>query len=73
MVDQFPHLFSPIKIGPVTFPNRIVMGAHGTCLRAREEILSQKELDYWVAKLWPPASSLTQFMMEPVLGESYSS
>ena len=27
-MDQFKHLFTPFKIGPVTVPNRIVFGAH---------------------------------------------
>ncbi len=50
MLQQFTHLFTPIRIGPVTFPNRIVMSAHATNVRAKEEIFAQSELDYWVAR-----------------------
>lgn len=28
---EFKHLFSPLKIGPMTVPNRIVCTAHWTC------------------------------------------
>src|SRR6266545_2187929 len=30
MSREFPHLFSPLQIGPVTVPNRILLPAHGT-------------------------------------------
>ncbi|MDP2701566.1 MAG: FAD-dependent oxidoreductase [Candidatus Rokubacteria bacterium] len=30
MSREFPHLFSPLRIGPVTVPNRILLPAHGT-------------------------------------------
>lgn len=30
--ELFPHLFSPIRIGTVTIPNRIVFTGHDTCL-----------------------------------------
>ncbi len=32
MTTQFPHLFSPLTIGPVTIKNRIVSTGHDTCL-----------------------------------------
>ena len=30
MTDQYPHLFSPLRIGPVESRNRVVLGAHFT-------------------------------------------
>ena len=30
--ERFPHLFTPIEVGPITVPNRIVRSAHGTLL-----------------------------------------
>ncbi|MGD0072882.1 MAG: FAD-dependent oxidoreductase [Candidatus Binataceae bacterium] len=31
MAAQYPHLFSPLKIGPITIKNRIIFGPHVTC------------------------------------------
>lgn len=28
---QYPHLFSPLKIGPMTIKNRVIFGPHVTC------------------------------------------
>jgi len=35
MTDQFKYLFSPLKLGPVTVPNRIVFPPHVTNLAER--------------------------------------
>ena len=35
---RYPHLFSPIEVGPVTIPNRIIRSAHGTLLSGEKLI-----------------------------------
>ncbi|MGH2843247.1 MAG: oxidoreductase, partial [Solirubrobacteraceae bacterium] len=37
----FPRLFSPLQVGPVTLPNRIVSSAHDTVMTQGGEITDQ--------------------------------
>jgi 2,4-dienoyl-CoA reductase-like NADH-dependent reductase (Old Yellow Enzyme family)/thioredoxin reductase len=46
---QFKHLFTPLRIGSFTVPNRIVSTAHGTSM-AENGLPSQRMQDYWVSK-----------------------
>ena len=34
MSERYPHLFSPIRIGPVEVPNRFYLGSHSNPLAA---------------------------------------
>lgn len=49
MSAQFPHLFSPLQIGPLTVPNRIMQSAHGKGY-AEHGLDTKRELDYQVAR-----------------------
>ena len=44
-MNSFRHLFSPIAIGPIVAPNRIMMAAH-TTLFAENGIMSDRYVDY---------------------------
>jgi len=43
---QFPHLFSPLRIGQVTVPNRISFSAHLTNL-AGDGLPTDRLSQYW--------------------------
>lgn len=50
-MQRFPHLFSPLKIGPLTVPNRIVCLPHGTYYDEHGTGLpGDKLIGYWVSK-----------------------
>ena len=34
MTTPYPHLFSPLSVGPLTLPHRAIMSAHGMGLGA---------------------------------------
>ncbi len=38
---RFPHLFSPLAVGPVTLPNRIVSSAHDTVMTDHGQVSDQ--------------------------------
>jgi 2,4-dienoyl-CoA reductase-like NADH-dependent reductase (Old Yellow Enzyme family) len=39
--ERFPHLFSPLRIGPVTVPNRIVSSGHDTVMAVDGKVSDQ--------------------------------
>ena len=49
MAEQFPHLFSPIKIGNMTVRNRIVNTAHGTNF-AQDHMVTDRHIFYHVER-----------------------
>lgn len=51
MAQQFPTLFSPIKIGPITIRNRIVSSSHHPLFISRGTgQLDDRMINYWVSK-----------------------
>jgi len=46
MNTPYPHLFAPIKIGPVTLPHRAIMSAHGMGLGAGGPGVSERYHEY---------------------------
>lgn len=50
MADQFPLLFSPIKVGPVTIPNRIVVPGHYPAMRDPDMLPGDRLIAYWESK-----------------------
>jgi len=49
MSQQFPYLFSPLKIGSMTVRNRIVMSAHNTNY-ALDLVPNERLINYWAAR-----------------------
>jgi len=49
MAQHFPHLFSPIQLGPMTVRNRIVMSAHFTRY-ALDFVPNERMIAYWAAR-----------------------
>lgn len=47
---KYPHLFSPMKIGPVTIKNRIVLPAMGVALATMNGEVSANSLAYYKAR-----------------------
>jgi len=47
---QFPNLFRPIKLGPMTLPHRAIMSAHGMGLGEGQEGVSDTLHNYVVAR-----------------------
>ena len=45
MSDQFPTLFSPISLGPMTIPNRVCFSAHSSHL-ASDGLPTEKQARY---------------------------
>jgi 2,4-dienoyl-CoA reductase-like NADH-dependent reductase (Old Yellow Enzyme family) len=45
-VQEFRHLFSPLKIGTMTVPNRIVCPAHWTCYFPQDEPPNERLMHY---------------------------
>lgn len=41
-MDQFKYLFTPLKMGPVTVPNRIVFGVHCHDTRCLHQVAKQR-------------------------------
>ena len=50
MADQFKLLFSPIKIGSMTVPNRIVVPGHFPALRESDSTTGERIIAYWESK-----------------------
>jgi 2,4-dienoyl-CoA reductase-like NADH-dependent reductase (Old Yellow Enzyme family)/thioredoxin reductase len=50
MADQFKLLFSPIKIGSMTVPNRIVVPGHYPGLRDPDSLPGDRLIAYWESK-----------------------
>ena len=44
--SEFKRLFSPLKIGPITVPNRIVCTAHWTCYFLQDEPPNERLMHY---------------------------
>jgi mycofactocin system FadH/OYE family oxidoreductase 2 len=49
-VEQYQYLFTPIKIGPMTVPNRIVMNAHAHRFHSSLGPPNEKARDYYAAR-----------------------
>ena len=49
MSDQFEHLFTPIRIGPVEIPNRICFSAH-SCNLAESGLPTDRETAYYAER-----------------------
>ena len=50
MADQFRYLFSPIKVGSMTVPNRIVVPGHYPALRDSDTLPGDRLIAYWESK-----------------------
>jgi 2,4-dienoyl-CoA reductase-like NADH-dependent reductase (Old Yellow Enzyme family)/thioredoxin reductase len=50
VAEQFKYLFSPIKVGNVTVPNRIVVPGHFPALRDQDTLPGDREIAYWESK-----------------------
>jgi len=50
-MDKFPKLFSPIKIGHLELKNRLVVPPMVTGLAREDGTVSQKLIDYWLARV----------------------
>jgi len=48
--QAFKHLFSPLKIGPITVRNRIVCSAHWTCFFPQDEPPNERLMHYLAAR-----------------------
>lgn len=48
-MTEYPHLFSPLRVGPLTVPNRIVSTAHQS--RMGEESADERHIAYHLAKI----------------------
>ncbi len=48
--QEFKHLFSPLKIGTITVPNRIVFPAHWTCFFVQDEPPNERLMHYMAAR-----------------------
>ena len=51
MSFAFPHLMSPLKIGPVTIPNRIMSTGHDTLIQNPDGTISESYIAYQVARV----------------------
>ncbi|MFH1646261.1 MAG: hypothetical protein ABID71_01025, partial [Chloroflexota bacterium] len=49
-MTDFPNLFSPIKVGPVTIPNRIVVPGHYPAMRDPDTLPGDRLIGYWESK-----------------------
>ncbi|MDO8672148.1 MAG: NADH:flavin oxidoreductase, partial [Dehalococcoidia bacterium] len=50
MAFQFKHLFTPLKVGTMTVPNRIVSTAHISRLAELDGLPGPRQIAYWEAK-----------------------
>jgi len=50
MAEQFQHLFSPIDVGRMTVPNRIVVPGHSTALQDPDSLPGERLTAYWESK-----------------------
>lgn len=51
MASVFPHLLSPMKIGPVTIPNRIMSTGHDTLIQNPDGTISEAYIAYQLARV----------------------
>jgi mycofactocin system FadH/OYE family oxidoreductase 2 len=49
MSQPYPHLFSPLRLGPLTLRNRLVHAPHGTCL-AEGNLPSERHARYYAER-----------------------
>jgi mycofactocin system FadH/OYE family oxidoreductase 2 len=49
MEQPFPHLFAPLRLGPLTLRNRLVHAPHGTCL-AEGNLPSERHARYYAER-----------------------
>lgn len=47
---EFPRLFSPIKLGSIELPNRLVVPPMGFDLAEEKGFVGQRALEYWLAR-----------------------
>ena len=50
MTEQFKHLFSPIQIGSMTVPNRIVVPGHNSALQDMDSLPGERLTAYWESR-----------------------
>ena len=50
MTQQFQYLFSPIEVGSMTVPNRIVVPGHFPALRDEDSLPGERLAAYWESK-----------------------
>ena len=50
MAEQFKHLFSPVKVGSITIPNRIVVPGHYPSFRDPDSLPGERNIAYWESK-----------------------
>ena len=50
MADQFKYLFSPIRVGSMTVPNRIVVPGHYPAMRDPDFLPGERNVAYWESK-----------------------
>ena len=50
MTQQFHLLFSPIKLGPVTIPNRIMFAPHGQALASQDNLPTERQVHYFAER-----------------------
>lgn len=50
MADQFKYLFSPLKVGSMTVPNRIVVPGHYPAMRDPDFLPGDRNIAYWESK-----------------------
>lgn len=50
MADQFKHLFSPLKVGTMVVPNRIVVPGHYPAMRDPDFLPGDRNIAYWESK-----------------------
>lgn len=49
-MTNYKHVFTPIRIGSVEIPNRIVMPAMGTNFAGADGSISPRAIDYYLAR-----------------------
>lgn len=67
--QEFKHLFSPLKIGAMMVPNRIVFPAHWTCFFVQDEPPNERLMHYLLTqeKLPLPALDSTGLLARAAL------
>lgn len=66
-VHEFPHLFSPFRLGPVELKNRIVMAPHGVSFLGGHGSSIQRVIDYHLERARGGAGMIvmSNFMVPP--------
>jgi len=48
-MSPYPNLFSPVRLGPATAPNRVMSSSHGTRM-SEDNLISPREIAYYAEK-----------------------